>query len=219
MIRHPTLFAVTPRKVDPFGPGEGQSEPGPNWPGTAASAAHGGESDVFDGYRVLELGTWLMVPAATTVLADFGADVIKVEQPGTGDPVRRSTLAAPRRGQPAAGAGQPRQAEHRPRPVAVLEAPRSSTGWRPRATSSSPTCCRRRGANWVSTSMTSAGTIPTSSTYGAAGSAPGAVRPTSRGSTSGCSGLGPASRARSARVQASIARCRPDLGSATGPRP
>ena len=49
---------------------------------------------MFEGYRVLELGTWLMVPAATTVLADFGADVIKIEQPGAGDPVRRSTLAA-----------------------------------------------------------------------------------------------------------------------------
>jgi crotonobetainyl-CoA:carnitine CoA-transferase CaiB-like acyl-CoA transferase len=48
---------------------------------------------VFEGYRVVELGTWLMVPAATAVLADFGADVIKIEQPGTGDPVRRSALA------------------------------------------------------------------------------------------------------------------------------
>jgi crotonobetainyl-CoA:carnitine CoA-transferase CaiB-like acyl-CoA transferase len=49
---------------------------------------------VFEGYRVVELGTWLMVPAATAVLADFGADVIKIEQPGAGDPVRRSTLAS-----------------------------------------------------------------------------------------------------------------------------
>ena len=49
---------------------------------------------MFEGYRVVELGTWLMVPAATTVLADFGADVIKIEQPGGGDPVRKSTLAA-----------------------------------------------------------------------------------------------------------------------------
>jgi crotonobetainyl-CoA:carnitine CoA-transferase CaiB-like acyl-CoA transferase len=43
---------------------------------------------MFEGYRVLELGTWVMVPAAATVLADFGAEVIKVEHPRTGDPGR-----------------------------------------------------------------------------------------------------------------------------------
>jgi crotonobetainyl-CoA:carnitine CoA-transferase CaiB-like acyl-CoA transferase len=43
---------------------------------------------MFDGYRVLELGTWVFVPAATTVLADFGADVVKIEHPVRGDPQR-----------------------------------------------------------------------------------------------------------------------------------
>jgi crotonobetainyl-CoA:carnitine CoA-transferase CaiB-like acyl-CoA transferase len=43
---------------------------------------------VFDGFRVLEVGTWVMVPAAATVLADFGAEVIKVEHPHRGDPAR-----------------------------------------------------------------------------------------------------------------------------------
>ena len=43
---------------------------------------------MFDGYRVLELGTWVLVPAAATVLADFGADVIKIEHPVRGDPQR-----------------------------------------------------------------------------------------------------------------------------------
>jgi crotonobetainyl-CoA:carnitine CoA-transferase CaiB-like acyl-CoA transferase len=43
---------------------------------------------MFEGIRVLELGTWVMVPAAATVLADFGAEVIKVEHPRTGDPGR-----------------------------------------------------------------------------------------------------------------------------------
>jgi crotonobetainyl-CoA:carnitine CoA-transferase CaiB-like acyl-CoA transferase len=43
---------------------------------------------MFDGFRVLELGTWVFVPAAATVLADFGADVIKVEHPLRGDPQR-----------------------------------------------------------------------------------------------------------------------------------
>lgn len=45
--------------------------------------------DVFDGVRVLEVAGWHMVPAAGAVLADFGADVIKVESPAGGDPQRR----------------------------------------------------------------------------------------------------------------------------------
>lgn len=40
------------------------------------------------GVRVLELGQLLAGPFAGHILADFGADVIKVEQPGTGDPMR-----------------------------------------------------------------------------------------------------------------------------------
>lgn len=38
--------------------------------------------------RVLELGTLIAGPFAGRVLADFGAEVIKVEQPGRGDPLR-----------------------------------------------------------------------------------------------------------------------------------
>ncbi len=40
------------------------------------------------GVRILELGHFIAAPFATRVLADLGADVIKVEPPGTGDPVR-----------------------------------------------------------------------------------------------------------------------------------
>jgi len=40
------------------------------------------------GVRVIELGTFLSAPFAATLLADFGADVIKVELPGEGDPMR-----------------------------------------------------------------------------------------------------------------------------------
>jgi crotonobetainyl-CoA:carnitine CoA-transferase CaiB-like acyl-CoA transferase len=40
------------------------------------------------GLRVLDVGTYIAAPVATTVLGDYGADVIKVEQPGTGDPNR-----------------------------------------------------------------------------------------------------------------------------------
>ena len=40
------------------------------------------------GLRILELGHFIAAPFATRVLADLGADVIKVEPPGEGDPVR-----------------------------------------------------------------------------------------------------------------------------------
>lgn len=38
--------------------------------------------------RVVELGAWIAAPGAAALLADWGADVIKVEPPG-GDPMRR----------------------------------------------------------------------------------------------------------------------------------
>ena len=38
--------------------------------------------------RILELGHYVAAPFATRVLADLGADIIKVEPPGAGDPVR-----------------------------------------------------------------------------------------------------------------------------------
>ena len=44
------------------------------------------------GVRVIEIGTFISAPFAATLLADFGADVIKLELPGEGDPMR--TLGA-----------------------------------------------------------------------------------------------------------------------------
>ncbi|MFC4464080.1 CaiB/BaiF CoA transferase family protein [Streptomyces xiangluensis] len=41
----------------------------------------------LEGYSVVELGMWVAAPAAATMLADWGADVVKVEAP-TGDPNR-----------------------------------------------------------------------------------------------------------------------------------
>lgn len=41
------------------------------------------------GVRVLDIATFLAAPFAGTVLADFGAEVIKIEQPKVGDPMRR----------------------------------------------------------------------------------------------------------------------------------
>jgi crotonobetainyl-CoA:carnitine CoA-transferase CaiB-like acyl-CoA transferase len=43
---------------------------------------------VFTGLKVVDLASFIAGPSATTVLSDFGADVIKVEPPGIGDPYR-----------------------------------------------------------------------------------------------------------------------------------
>lgn len=45
-------------------------------------------SGVFTGLRVIEMGHALAGPLACTLLADQGADVIKIERPGTGDSLR-----------------------------------------------------------------------------------------------------------------------------------
>jgi len=42
----------------------------------------------LDGYRVLEMGQLLAGPFAASMLGYFGAEVIKIEPPGTGDPIR-----------------------------------------------------------------------------------------------------------------------------------
>lgn len=44
------------------------------------------------GVRVLELGNYIAAPTAGRLLADFGAEVIKVERPGTGDELRNWRL-------------------------------------------------------------------------------------------------------------------------------
>ena len=43
---------------------------------------------LLSGLKVLDLGTFVFGPAAATVMSDFGADVIKIEPPGIGDPYR-----------------------------------------------------------------------------------------------------------------------------------
>lgn len=43
---------------------------------------------LFSGLKVIDCATVIAAPAAATILADFGAEVIKVEQPGEGDMLR-----------------------------------------------------------------------------------------------------------------------------------
>ena len=43
----------------------------------------------LSGIRVVELGTLIAAPFAARLFAQFGAEVIKIEQPGSGDPLRR----------------------------------------------------------------------------------------------------------------------------------
>jgi crotonobetainyl-CoA:carnitine CoA-transferase CaiB-like acyl-CoA transferase len=49
----------------------------------------------LDGLRVLELGHIIAGPSAGLLLADLGADVVKVERPGEGDQSPRSSTWAP----------------------------------------------------------------------------------------------------------------------------
>ena len=46
------------------------------------------QGQVLSGFRVLDLGSFITAPYAAMLLAEMGADVIKIEKPGTGDPFR-----------------------------------------------------------------------------------------------------------------------------------
>jgi crotonobetainyl-CoA:carnitine CoA-transferase CaiB-like acyl-CoA transferase len=50
---------------------------------------------IFTGLKVVDLASFLAGPGAATVLSDFGADVIKVEPPGIGDPHRMTYKTPP----------------------------------------------------------------------------------------------------------------------------
>jgi crotonobetainyl-CoA:carnitine CoA-transferase CaiB-like acyl-CoA transferase len=43
---------------------------------------------ILEGVRLVEVADWGFVPSAATVLGDWGADVVKVEHPVRGDPIR-----------------------------------------------------------------------------------------------------------------------------------
>ena len=58
----------------------------------APTAAPTAASGPLAGLKVVELGQLIAGPFAAKTLADFGADVIKIEPPGTGDPLRQWRL-------------------------------------------------------------------------------------------------------------------------------
>lgn len=47
------------------------------------------EQGPLSGVKVLELGSFIAGPFAGQLLGDYGADVVKIEPPGSGDPMRR----------------------------------------------------------------------------------------------------------------------------------
>ena len=52
---------------------------------------------IFDGIKVIDCASFIAGPAAATVMSDFGAEVIKIEPPGMGDPYRRRAVPIPGR--------------------------------------------------------------------------------------------------------------------------
>ena len=102
--------------------------------------------------RVVELGVWVAAPATAALLADWGADVIKVEPPDRRPDARRVRLARHRRrhAEPGVRARQPGQAERRARPPRPRRPPAPRGPPRP-----PPTCSSRTSDPTRSTGSTS----------------------------------------------------------------
>jgi formyl-CoA transferase len=58
----------------------------------AGVRSRGAVSGPLSGIRVLELGNFIAAPSAGRLMAEFGAEVIKIEKPGSGDQVRHWRL-------------------------------------------------------------------------------------------------------------------------------
>ncbi|HKM74003.1 MAG TPA: CoA transferase [Stellaceae bacterium] len=103
---------------------------------------------VFDGLKVLDCATFIAGPAAAPVMSDFGAEVIKIEPRGTGEPYRR-------RATPRVGPGLPSN------PDFVLDGRNEKSlapGWSPMPACSSPTI-RRPSAVGLLSILATAGLI------------------------------------------------------------
>ena len=51
--------------------------------------------NIFSGLKVVDLASFIAGPGAATILSDFGAEVIKIEPPGLGDPHRHTYKIPP----------------------------------------------------------------------------------------------------------------------------
>jgi crotonobetainyl-CoA:carnitine CoA-transferase CaiB-like acyl-CoA transferase len=51
--------------------------------------------NIFSGLKVVDLASFIAGPGAATILSDFGAEVVKVEPPGFGDPHRHTYKVPP----------------------------------------------------------------------------------------------------------------------------
>ena len=64
--------------------------------------------------RVLDLGTFVAAPFCATILAEFGAEVVKIEVPGKGDLAEHSWDGTRRGSALAAGVAQQAYSDVRP---------------------------------------------------------------------------------------------------------
>jgi crotonobetainyl-CoA:carnitine CoA-transferase CaiB-like acyl-CoA transferase len=89
----PLCLTATPGKVTASAPLVGEHDGADPWPARDDRPAPAGlpplAAGPLNGFRVLNLGTFVATPYAGFLLSELGADVIKVE-PLTGDPYRRS---------------------------------------------------------------------------------------------------------------------------------
>ncbi|WP_332765028.1 CaiB/BaiF CoA transferase family protein [Phenylobacterium sp.] len=58
--------------------------------------SHADNNGPLKGLRVVEMGTLIAGPFCGQILGDFGADVVKIEDPGTGDPMRQWGRSLPK---------------------------------------------------------------------------------------------------------------------------
>jgi crotonobetainyl-CoA:carnitine CoA-transferase CaiB-like acyl-CoA transferase len=53
------------------------------------------ETSILSGIKVLDISSFIFGPGSSMIMSDFGADVIKIESPGLGDPFRHVHKAPP----------------------------------------------------------------------------------------------------------------------------
>ena len=104
----------------PTGRSSGTHADRPRRPSTASSPRSDHMTAVLEGVRILEVAEHTFVPAASALLADWGAEIIKIEHVERGDAMR---------GLASTGVGS--RARRRPRPARALEPWEEEPGPRP----------------------------------------------------------------------------------------